>query len=164
MESIYHKRMFLLLPKKQRQSLTWKAHGCEVYEQIYHTISTRHTTSGGICRGGLASCPYRTVATNGRFVGAAGEPPLQFAFVAMAQDLLVWLDIEPPLQITVCRGGWRTASTIRICRDGLRFVGVAGYWAAPINYFSEITISSQKNSKELTLFNQGRPHRSAACP
>jgi len=34
-----------------------------------------------VCRGGLASRPYRTIATNGLFVGAVGQPPLQIEFV-----------------------------------------------------------------------------------
>ena len=48
-----------------------------------------------ICRGGLACHPYRIVATNGRFVGAPGEPPLQIRFVGVAHYLYGWLDIEP---------------------------------------------------------------------
>jgi hypothetical protein len=37
-----------------------------------------------VCRDGLASRPYRTVVTNGRFVGTASELPLQIRFVGAA--------------------------------------------------------------------------------
>ena len=103
-----------------------------------------------LCRGGLASRPYRTVSTNHAFVGAVPRPPLQI-------DLQGRLVIEPPLQINLQgRLVLRTAPTnlfvgaavvpaasiIPVCRGG-------SIQNRPYNTFSR-----KKNSNLQSKFDQ----------